>query len=297
MILEDKILYFKIDNVLIFKTLTETLNSLISDVNWNFIKDKDEDPRLEIATTDSSKTIYFKSKFNKNIFKSFHCTENNYKIGINLDIFNKILKLIDKDINTVYFYILENDKDNLIIKIKGKDKKKTTYNMKLIELDEDHRKNNEIKFDKKIDIPGDEFHKLCKEMSIFADYLSINCSTKNIKFSCEGISTKRNTVYKNGEDNIEIINNNNQDVKGMYEIKNIQLFSKCINLSKDFAIYMKQNFALVAIYTIEDIGNISVAFSPIQEEDLNNILYSYSDDEDEIDLISNNNNKLLEDDD
>ena len=83
----------------------------------------------------------------------------------------------------------------------------------------------------------------------------------------------------------------------MYEIKNIQLFSKCINLSKDFAIYMKQNFALVAIYTIEDIGSISVAFSPIQEEDLNNILYSYSDDEDEIDLISNNNNKLLEDDD
>ena len=54
----------------------------------------------------------------------------------------------------------------------------------------------------------------------------------------------------------------------MYEIKNIQLFSKCINLSKDFAIYMKQNFALIAIYTIEDIGNISVAFSPIQEEDL-----------------------------
>jgi proliferating cell nuclear antigen len=191
---------------------------------------------------------------------------------------------------------LKSDKDNLIIKIKGKDKKKTTYSMKLVDLEQEKRKNMELIFDKKIVIPGDEFHKLCKEMNVFAEYISINCNNKNIKFSCSGISTSRETVYKNGEDNIEIIDSNNKINKGMYEIKNIQLFNKCINLSENFSFYMRDNFPLLIIYTIENIGTINVALSPIQEEDLNNILYSYSDDEDELELKTNNDNQLFDED-
>ena len=295
MIKDDKIIYFKIDNVLIFKIITEILNNLINEVNWIFTKNKEGEGEINISTTDSSKTIFLKTKLNKNIFKDFHCRENKYELGINIETFNKILKLIDKDINSIYFYILENDKDNLIIKIKGKDSKKTTYSMKLVDIEQENRKNNEIEFDKKIDMIGDEFHKLCKEMNIFADYMSIKCSSNNVVFSCEGISTKRNTVYKNGENDLVITNNTKKEIKGMYELKNIQIFNKCTNLSDNFSLYMKQNFALVIVYTIKEIGNINVAFSPIQEEDLNNLLYSYSDDEDEIEIIGNNSDQLVED--
>ena len=80
-------------------------------------------------------------------------------------------------------------------------------------------------------------------------------------------------------------------VQGIYEIKNIVLFTKCANLCNDLEIFMKNDFALTIIYTIATLGTITIALSPIKEENIKNV--SYSDDENEISLIGNNSNKLL----
>jgi hypothetical protein len=55
---------------------------------------------------------------------------------------------------------------------------------------------------------------------------------------------------------------------------------------------MKNDFALTIIYTIATLGTITIALSPIKEENIKNISYSYSDDEDNIDVIGDNIKKL-----
>ena len=54
---------------------------------------------------------------------------------------------------------------------------------------------------------------------------------------------------------------------------------------KYIQIYMKNDFALTVIYTIATLGTITIALSPIKEDNIKNVSYSYSDDEEDVELI------------
>ena len=297
--MSDKLLYFKIKHVNIIKTITEILNNMLSEIVWTFTNNDINDPNkfvgLEMSSTDPSKTIYSKIKLNKELFSSYICKNDKIELGINLENLHKILKLVDKN-TSLYFYVLENNKDNLIIKIKNKDKKnETIYELKLNEVHKQTKKINKINFDKNIDIPSDEFMKLCKEMNSIAEYITINCNSNNIIFSCKGTCANRTSTYHFGEDDIFLLEeSNNTIVNGTFELKNIVIFSKCSDISTSFTIFLKTDFALTIQFILDNFGSFTIAFSPIKEENIKNISYSYSDDEDDLDIINNGTNILHE---
>ena len=157
------------------------------------------------------------------------------------------------------------------------------------------KKSTKVEFDVRITMPSNEFHKLFREMNNIAEYVEIKCTSKNIIFTCKGDCAERSTIYKSEEGGLNISNENKKIqsiVQGIYEIKNIVLFTKCASLCNDLEIYMKNDFALTIIYTIATLGTITIALSPIKEENIKNISYSYSDDEDDINIINNNINKI-----
>jgi len=198
-------------------------------------------------------------------------------------------------------YVEENDRAHLIMEIENQDKKsKTFYKLKLMDLDQQQKKTSKIDFDVKITMPSGEFHKLCREMNNIAEYVEIKCTSKNIIFTCKGDCAERSTIYKSEEGGLNINNENKKNqniVQGIYELKNIVLFTKCATLCNDIQIYMKNDFALTIIYTIATLGTITIALSPIKEENIKNISYSYSDDEDDIDVIGNTKQSIKYDDD
>ena len=54
---------------------------------------------------------------------------------------------------------------------------------------------------------------------------------------------------------------------------------------------MKNDFALTVIYTIATLGTITIALSPVKEENIRNITYSNSDEEDD---FLNESNLILD---
>lgn len=298
--ISDKILFFKIEYIDLLKIITEILDKMVSEVTWTFTShnptnNSEEFVGLEMGCTDPSRTVYFKTKLGKEIFKLYHCREYIYELGIGLENLNKILKFVDKSDTSLYFYVEENDTQNLVIKFRNKEKKnKRIYRLPLININSQKIPQKKMEFDKKIIIPGEEFHKVCKEMNSIAEYIEIICSSKSLTFNCKGDCQGTN-VYKTGEDEIEIITENKKGekvIKGIYELKNIVSFAKLTNISDEFSIYMKNNFALTIVYSIESLGNITIVFSPVQEDTIKNVSYPYSDDEDELDMIKNNDNVL-----
>jgi hypothetical protein len=112
---------------------------------------------------------------------------------------------------------------------------------------------------------------------------------KNVKSNEEN-----NVAFVKTESNWNEYKKTHNIVQGVYELKNIVLFTKCSNLCNDISIYMKNDFALTSIYTIATLGNITIALSPVKEENIRNITYNYSDDEgDEVDEVSKNNIELV----
>jgi proliferating cell nuclear antigen len=293
------ILYLRTLYVIPFKTLTEVLSNVLTETTWVFTAPDPNKPDkfvgLEIATADTSRTIYIKVKLEAKEFNDYFCKYEKFEMGISLHNLYKLLKSVDKD-DTLSMYVEENDKQNLIMEIENQDKKsKTFYKLKLMDLDHQPKKSSKVEFDVRITMPSNEFHKLFREMNNIAEYVEIKCTSKNIIFTCKGDCAERSTIYKSEEGGLNISNENKKNqniVQGIYEIKNIVLFTKCASLCNDLEIYMKNDFALTINYTIATLGKITVALSPIKEENIKNISYSYSDDEDDVNVINNTLNKV-----
>jgi proliferating cell nuclear antigen PCNA len=292
--LKKNILYLRTLYVIPFKTLTEVLSNVLTETTWVFTapdpKNPDKFAGLEIATADTSRTIYIKVKLEAKEFTDYFCKYEKFEMGISLHNLYKLLKSVDKD-DILSMYVEENDKQNLIMEIENQDKKsKTFYKLKLMDLDHQPKKSAKVEFDIGITMPANEFHKLFREMNNIAEYVEIKCTSKNIIFTCKGDCAERSTIYKSEEGGLNISNQNKKNqniVQGIYEIKNIVLFTKCASLCNDLEIYMKNDFALTVIYTIATLGTITISLSPIKEENIKNISYSYSDDEDEFNTFDN----------
>jgi proliferating cell nuclear antigen PCNA len=266
-----------------FKTMTEVLSNVLTETSWIFTKDG-----LLIATADPSRTIFIKIRLLSNEFTEYYCKYEKLELGISLINLYKLLKSVDKD-DTLTMYVEENDKQNLIMEIDNQNKKvKHWYKLKLMDLEPSQKKPSQVDFDVKITMPSAEFHKLCREMSNIAEYIEIKCTSKCIQFTCKGDCAERSTIYKSEEGGLNISSEGkktNNIVQGIFELKNIILFTKCASLCNDIQIYMKNDFALTIVYTIATLGTITIAISPIREDNIKNISYTYSDDEDDIEVI------------
>jgi hypothetical protein len=233
--------------------------------------------------------LYMKTKLNNSIFKLSYCSQPIVKFGMSLEIFNKILKLVEKDDIAIYCYIESTEKDNLIIRIKNKEKKnKRIFKIPLQMLNPDIKPPITLNFEKKIIMDGTIFHDTCKKINNNSSFVEINCSNDNVKFNCYGDNNGSISI----NDDLEIINLNNDNIKGLYETKNILLFCKLITLTDKIILFIKNNYALTSVYSFEKFGSVTSILSPINDEYINNLEYDYSDDEDDIELIKGNSNMI-----
>lgn len=326
---QKKIIFMKTPFVVPFKTMIEVLSNVLTETTWVFVPPNPNDANafsgLEIAISDSTRTIFIRVKLNG--FEEFVCNRTKpFEIGINLQNLYKLIKTVDKD-DIMSLYVLESDKQNLVIEIENQEKNSKTFNkLHLYDLNYTSKKPQNIEFDVGITMQSTEFHKICKEMNTIAEYIDIRCTDKNIAFSCKGDCSERTTFYKSGggsglkiesTDNTQKDQQDQQDqqdqteqqdqtdleenpkkvqqkktniVQGIYELKNIVLFTKCSNLCNEINIYMKNDFPLTINYTVATLGSITIALSPIKEETINNFASdsdseSDSDSDDELEAI------------
>jgi proliferating cell nuclear antigen len=296
-----KILDVQTEHVSPFKILIEVLKEVLSDVTIEFRKNddsleltngdnldstkSDEDIQnnsggLRIMTIDSTKTMLINLKLEASQFSTFLCKSPKLELGINLITFNKLIRSMEKD-DILSLYVDDDDRQHLCVQIDNPEKKcQTIFKLKLMDLDSQPFKVPSTTFDAVITIPSSEFHKICREMSHIAEYVEIKCSMKNVTFTCKGDSAERSSVYHTDENGISItfsnvIKNKTCVVQGIYELKNLVLFTKCSNLCNDIQIFMKNDYPLVIKYTVATLGRLLLCLTPIAEEGHNN----YSDEE------------------
>lgn len=265
-------------------------------------KKKQEDKDcMKITAIDPTKTVLINLKLDGANFTKFMCKKSKLLLGVNLGYFYKLIKSMGK--NDILSLSVDHDSKNYLkIKIDSPDEKKDSeFKLKLLDLDESKMAIPEITFDAVITMDSQEFNKLCREMNSIADYVEIKCLSDKIIFTCIGEAADRKTTYRtsgtdnDGTDNDGIIlvninhastksNNAPQIVQGIFELKNLVLFSKCASLCNEIEIYMKNDFPLVIKYTVATLGRILLCLTPIKEDTTKNANYSdeeefYSDDD------------------
>ena len=298
-----KILEVKTEHVIPFKTIFEVLKDVLTDVSIEFSNDhpaNDGTDRIiaggiKIVTVDPTRSVLINLKLDADQFATYMCSNSPFDLGVNLSTLYKLLKNIEKD-DMLTLFVEDFEKQYLSLQIENMEKKCITmYRLKLMDLDNIPLKIPAAEYDAMVTMSSSDFHKVCKEMHQISEYIEIKCTPRYIKFTFKGDSSDGSKVFmadeKNGINIKYYTESNNSSftiIQGIYELKNLTLFTKCTNLCNDIQIYMKNNFPLVIKYTIATLGRILLCLTPISDPDTKS-------DSDDCDDVSDNEMLFLMD--
>lgn len=256
------------------------------------IEKKKSNDGLKIVAIDSTKNVLINLKLEAENFTRFVCKKKKLNIGINLTIFYKLIKSIGKN-DIITLYLEHDDLNHLGIKLDNiEEKKDSVIKLKLLDLQEETISIPAIAFDAIIHMNSQEFHRLCRDMIQIAEYVEIKCLADKIIFTCKGDSADKAVTYRNNPDinsttasgnassenavQIKLANKNNdngpQIVQGVFELKNLVLFSKCSSLCNEIEIFMKNDYPLVIKYSVATLGRILLCLTPINQDNNKNDL-------------------------
>lgn len=292
------------------RIIFEVLKDLLSDTSIEFInqplvekkKKQRRETENEIESTFSGMRIIAISQdhtvmiclklYSKN-FIEFACVSQSTAIGVNLAKLNNALKMSAND-DDIEFYIDGGNEQELGIAMHNEElHKRADVRLKLLDLGQIDMILPPIVADVRITMPSSDFHRLCKNMSLIGQQLEIKCTNNTLIFSCDGGSSACEIKYGSDGSGVKIMfTHPNKDliIQGVYNLKQLNVFAKCVNLSSDVQIMMKvDKFPLLLEYAVGDLGNFIACVSPI---DVNNVAITdeheklYQSDDDDVKLKS-----------
>ena len=174
---------------------------------------------------------------------------------------HKIIKSI-KNNDIITFYITENDSTKLCIEIENREKKTVILTiLKLLDIDEDILEIPNIEFDSVITMPSNDFQSYIRELSIITNKIRIISKDGLFILSGEGDFAK--TQIQVGDVNNKQITN--KTATGLFNIKYLLLFIKSTNLCTTVEIYLKNEFPLILVYNVANLGKLKYVLSPLIE--------------------------------
>ena len=114
-------------------------------------------------------------------------------------------------------------------------------------------------------MPSIDFQKICRDMNNLSDEIEIKSLKEQLIFSCKGGWAEQETIIGSSNNGMSFIQDNNNIVQGLYDLKHLVLFSKCTNLCNSVELYLKNDFPLIIKYNIASLGEIKLCLAPKYE--------------------------------
>jgi proliferating cell nuclear antigen len=273
------------------RCLFEALKDILEDVNIEIrapTKGKENDEEIggiRIIALSSSRNILVRLKLHASKFDNFICNVPRKVISVSMQNLHILLKSGNNN-DVITLYQDDTDLNHLGIKFENHEKNYVrTFNLTLLDLDEDPVNIPPLQYTSLITMPSNDFSKICRDMSNLSDEIEITSVNDTIKFSCKGDFASDNTVYGKSKDGVNVnrTKDSNDIIQGVYDLKNILLFTKCTNLCNNIEIYFQNNFPLTIVYSVGDLGTLRFCLSEKVRDDVEDVDEILNEDKEEDD--------------
>lgn len=279
------ILELKTTQTTAIKILTDTLNSLLSDVNFVFrpmyyeedTNDTNEPKEKKlggvvIKEINKTGTILVYTKLDADKFDTYIYNYNKKKLtlGLNLNNLLKCLKCMS-NFDIMIWQVDSDDMNKLVIILESTERKeKKIFKLNLMDLEEEKYEVEPIDFPYSITLPSQDFHKYCKDMASATDKIELMCTNNKVIFSGNGElgQVEFEVGETNGGLSIEVNSScTDEIVQGLFELRFLIIFTKCTNLCPTVTLYLKNDYPLIVQYCVTTLGSIKLVLSPSKPPD------------------------------
>lgn len=270
------------------KILIDGLKDYLLDCNIEVIpieEGKESNSGLKILALNHKEGMLVHVKLNANGFNMFNC-EQKQVLGINMQSLHRIIRSMgNSDILTIRRYSDFNERNKLNLSIENMDKKqKFEYSLQLMDIDRSMLDITSAKFQAVVIMSSTDFQKVCRDMNgIEAKLLEITLIDNVFQMKGSGEIANGKAEYHDTKDNSSSITikrkyeidgvepdseQANEIIHGVYDLKNLMLFTKCTNLCNHIEIYMQNDYPLLIKYTVASLGYVHLVLSPNIDNDM-----------------------------
>jgi proliferating cell nuclear antigen len=241
----------------VVKVLCDVLKETLNDVNFVF-----DSEGMRVMAMDGSQVALVHLKLYADRFEYFKC-EQTFHVGLNMLNLFKLIKTVT-NMDSLTFYIDDDNPNEFGIRIENADRNShTTFNLKMLDIDEAEIRIPDIQLDSVITMPSNDFQRICRDMYHIADYIEISTSDHMLKLSCSGDFASQETLI--GEASHGLVfsrTNEDEDITGKFSLKYINLFTKSTNLSNNLQIFLKKGYPFMLKYNVANLGDIMFCLAP-----------------------------------
>lgn len=272
------ILELKTTQALHIRTLIDSLNPLLTDINIHFypnvINNKShEDEKtggVVIKEINKTSSILIHCKLEADKFDSYYY---NYKkdkltIGINLNNFLKCIKCMT-NCDTMTWMIDDDDINKLVMILESSNEKKT-FKINLMDLEDTDYEIKAETFPYQIIMPTQDFQNYCKNMISATDRMELKCMGNTLFMTGSGELgiIEFELTASNVSSGLIIVKNTpntSEIVQGKFELKYLIIFTRCSNLCSHVSLYFKNSYPIIIEYQVATLGKIRFAFAPCKK--------------------------------
>jgi len=250
----------------LLKKVLESVKDILKEATWDC-----SDNGIHLQAMDASHVSLVSVNLRADGFDKFRC-DRQLSMGMSLDSMAKILKCAaNEDIITVK---AQDQADTVNFMFESPNEEKVSdFEMKLMNLDQEHLCIPETDFAAVIKMPAGEFQRVVHDLSQFGESVVISCTKEGVQFSATGDIGVGNIKLAQTADvekeekavTIEI----QEPITLMFASKYLKMFTKASCLATQVSLSMAPDVPLVVGYNIGEIGHIRYYLAPKIEDDDN----------------------------
>ncbi|XP_067620475.1 proliferating cell nuclear antigen [Eurosta solidaginis] len=256
----------RLNNATILKKILDAIKDLLNEGTFDC-----SDSGIQLQAMDNSHVSLVSLTLRSDGFDKFRC-DRNLSMGMNLGSMAKILKCANND-DTVTIKAQDNA-DTVTFMFESQNQEKVSdYEMKLMNLDQEHLGIPETDYSCVVRMPAMEFARICRDLAQFSESVVICCTKEGVKFSASGDVGSANvklaqtsTVDKEEE---AIVIEMQEPVVLTFACRYLNAFTKATPLSSQVQLSMSADVPLVVEYRIAELGHIRYYLAPKIEDDEN----------------------------
>merc|ERR1719189_299773 len=203
-------------------------------------------------------------------FDPWRC-DHNCQLGINLQSLNKVLKCMGGKDEVQIQYKEGADECDLVFKSPEEDRV-SHFSLKLMDIDSEHLGIPETDYKTTVKLSSSEFQRICRDLAVLGDTLTISVNKDNVQFCVNGeigkgeMTVKASTASDEMEEEGTVIDCV-EPVTQTFAMRYLNFFTKATVLSKSVQLSMSPEVPLMVEYQVDEIGYVRYYLAPKIEED------------------------------
>ncbi|CAH1793331.1 unnamed protein product [Owenia fusiformis] len=247
----------------VLKKVLESVKDLLTEGIWDC-----QGTGMSLQAMDASHVALVALKLQSDGFDTYRC-DRNQSMGISLTNMSKILKCAGNDDGITIKAVDNSDTVSFMFESPNQEKV-SDYELKLLNIDQEHLGIPETDYCAVIKMPSGEFQRICRDLSQIGESVVIACTKEGVKFSSTGdmgtgnIKLVQSANVDKEEESVQI--EMQEPVTLTFALRYLNFFTKATPLSSVVSLSMSADVPLAVEYKIADLGYVRYYLAPKVED-------------------------------